>query len=316
MAQLPAFAVNEGRVPAEMLRRELWATSKGVSGIVTARDLKVTALPTPGPAVRVAAGGAICATRTTGAHAQESYMLAQDSVATVPVSATGTFYLIARIDDWHFTGNPAPDDKANALYWSFATVSTLDGINYPYVPLARITRGSATNITNAMIRDLRVVVAPRKDRTLFAYNLTQADGPQHLISQTPQYWPDLPALDDWTVYVPEWAHSAQIVAAVNGVRCVPDSEKWGVIYVRLGSAEGWGQGNVETQHQRWDLGGSATGREHWEIADDVLVPEALRGTTQRLRIIASRRDNLSGSGPFLDSSSSIKYDIEFHERAI
>lgn len=300
MAQLPAYAVNEGKVPAEMLRRALWASTRGESGVVTARDLKVTALPTPGPQVRVAAGGAICAMRTTGANAQEAYMLAQDSTINVPIADTGTFYLIARIDDWHFTGNPAPVDKANALYWGFATVATLDGITYPYVPLARIERGSNTNITNAMITDLRKVANPRREVRVLA---EPYGGAQKDIGYQTGYEDVETAFID----IPEWATHAEISATFSGIA------------LRTGSAIGWASPSLAGQavglQTRVDENFSGDWHRFTVVGGGpITIPEASRGTQALFRW---RMKQDSGAGRFrVDSGSTFLAVIEFVEKAV
>lgn len=317
MARLPAFAVNGGRVPAEMLRRSLWATSHGANGVVGIHDLRVNPLPTPGPGVSIRRGAALATMRSSGANSQETYLLAQDSETHLPISSGPTQYIIARIDDWHFTGEDAPDDPLNALYWSFETVSTLSGIAYPHVPLASVTvPAGVVNVQRSHITDLRKVAMPRTERRLFARNLSASEGIQELIVSQPseQYWP-AESSQPWTIDIPEWATEANVVASWNGILVRPHSNKHGVVWARIGRPDGWGQGNTETQHQKWDLGGSATGREHWELADDIPIPSALRGTTQPLRLLGMRLEEISDAGPQLDSGSAIKFDVEFRETA-
>lgn len=302
MALLPAYAVNEGMVPAEMLRRALWASTRGESGVVTAHDLKVTALPTPGAGVRVAAGGAVCAMRTTGSNAQESYMLAQDATANVALDDEGTFYLIARIDDWHFTGNPAPADPLNAIYWAFATVSTLSGITYPYVPLAKLTIPASTStITNAMITDIRNVANPRKDRQLFAYDL----GPTDTLA-TQESWPDVGGFD---VYIPEWATQAHIIATFSQVLIPAGSTRTGFLWANLKN----GVGGPTVRYLAPGLPNAH--RSSYVAVGDMVVPPELRGTN----VYSYTVGNVTGgTGGFLtiDGNSAVSFDIEFHETPV
>lgn len=314
MARLPAYAVNGGQIPAEMLRRVLWATSSGANGVVGVYDLTVTPLPALGPGVQIGRGGALATSRTAGTNEQESYLMVQDSASTLSIPTGFKGYVIARIDDWHFTGEDAPADPVNALYWNIERVSTLDGITYPYVALAYINLpAGVSKVTASHITDKRNVAMPRRERYLFTHNL-QGSATHEIYEQVEQYWP-AESVQDWEVYIPTWATRANVVVAWNGVSCVPASGKHGVVFARIGRPDGWGQGNVETQHQHWDLGNSATGREHWEAADDVEIPEALRGTTQRLRLLGFRLDTLSGQAPKLNNGSSIKFDVEFLEVA-
>lgn len=306
MAQLPAYAVDGGRVPASMLRRELWASTGGSNGIVGIHDLKVTQLPTPGAGVAIARGGAIATTRVSGANEQESYILAQDSGVTLPITATGasgrTEYVIARIDDWHFTGNPAPADPLNAIYWAFSTVSTLSGITYPYVPLAKLTIPASTStITTAMITDLRNVANPRKSRQLFAYDL----GPTDTLA-TQESWPDVGGFD---VVVPEWATQAHVVATFSQVLIPAGSTRGGFLWANLKN----GVGGPTVRYLAPGLPNAH--RATFVAAGDMAVPEELRGTT----VYSYTAGNVTaGAGGYLtiDGNSAVVLDIEFHETPV
>lgn len=304
MAQLPAFAVDGGRVPAAMLRRELWATTSGSNGIVGIHDFKVTPLPTPGAGVSISRGGAIATTRVTGPNAQESYLMAQDSGVTLsipPVSNARTLHVIARIDDWHFTGNPAPDNPLDAVYWAFSLVTTLSGITYPYVPLARldIPAGSST-ITDAMITDLREVANPRRLRYLRTFDL----GPGDTLT-TREVWPDSATQ---TIFIPEWATQAHVRTEFVSVRVPANSTRTGFLWGQLGIWQG--------RTVRFGAPGVPVESRHTYVAaGDVEVRASIRNQDVR---ITSWGEPHGGSGGYLvlDGNSAVVFDVEFHETPV
>src|SRR5690606_8349644 len=109
MALLPAYAVDGGTLPAEMLRMVAYNLSGGANGIAQPGDLRVTPLPTPGGGVMIAPGGALMRTRFAGASAQQTYAAMNDSseMLTIPATDSGgsrTDYIILRIDDPDYTG--------------------------------------------------------------------------------------------------------------------------------------------------------------------------------------------------------------------
>lgn len=305
MAQLPAYAVDGGKVPAAMLRRVLYAATNGENGVVAPPDLKVRALSIPGLAVQIARGGALCRMRTQGANAFETYLLAQDSASTLEIPGTTgsarTDYVIARIDDWHFTGAEPPVDPLNALYWSFARVSSLNGIPYPYVPLAKITiPANSTVITNAMIEDLRRVAIPRRETRVLAV-------PNHLPAQ------DVPGpgngyftVAETTVSIPEWATRAEVSATFSGIALRSNSATGWASPVLAGTATGM-QTRVD---ENW------TGNWHrFTVVGGGPIPigESYRGTTAAFRW---RMMQDGGSGRFhIDSGATFLASIEFQEVA-
>ena len=311
MAQLPAFAVDGGSVPAAMARRASYALSGGANGVVALGDLKVTALPTPGAGVRVLAGGALARARTTGANQFESYVLAQDSESTLNIQATGasarTDYIIARVTDWHFTGGEAPADPANALYWEFDVVSTLSGIPEPHVPLARIDIPANTSvIMSGMITDLRTVAIPRRERRLLAYDLSLGERDTLDANES---WPDIG--DGFDITVPEWATHANIAVTFAQVLVPAGSTRVGHINARL-RVNGI---DVESRTTKFVSSAPASDtRQTYVAAGDVTIPAGMRGETG---IIYTRGSIQSGSGGYLtlDSGSSVSIDIEFSESA-
>lgn len=209
MALIPAYAVDGGAGPAFMFRTALWASTSGANGIVLPWDLKVSALATPGGAVNITPGGALISAYAATGRAQ-SYAAYNDATTSLTIPATGsgagrTDYIILRIDDWHYDGSQAPASPLTALYCSFQRVSSITGLAYPFIPLAKVTIPASTGtITNAMITDLRQVAIPMQQRVLRVK--------EHVASQTEsltnttasgEYWPN--SGGQQLVDIPSWA---------------------------------------------------------------------------------------------------------------
>ena len=309
MALLPAFAIDGGRVPASMLRMVAWVATSGASGIVQPTDLRVRALTTPGGAVSVAPGGAVIATRYSNSTAQQSYMVANDQSFNVTIPAAGasgrTDYVILRINDPQYAGQ-ARADPETALYCEGVTVASLP-TTYPYVPLAKIVIPANTAaITNAMITDLRKVANPRKERHLFAYDLSAANAD---LLTTEETWPNVVHYVD----IPEWATRAHIVATYAQVLVPAGSNQQGWLGARL---SGGGTG-VNSPTTRFDGSAPASRtRQTFVAAGDIYVPAQMRGYANgevRTRATVSADD--TDGRLKLDAGSAVVVDIEFREAA-
>lgn len=312
MAFLDPYAVDGATITGAQLRQDAYAAVKGESGVFTPTALKMVGIPgSPGLVGVMPGAGAI----TVAARA-ETYMVsntAMDGDALVEVPPAGsssvTRYGIVEVSD---PGQQGGGDEPGVR---FRLVSSLSGLTRPYLALGRFTLPAGGGFdANTPITDLRSVVMPREWRRLFTHNLTGSE--EHALTETSgagQYWPDIPD-NIWQVDIPEWATHANIVATWGGVR-VSYSGAEGVVYVRLGRPEGYGEGNVRTQDQRWALDPSMDAgravRETWTAADDIAIPAALRGTTQPIRGIG--RMLVSGGPPRLDNASSILIDVQFTE---
>ena len=314
MVQLPAYAVDGGMVPAAMARRATHALSSGANGVVGIHDLKVTALPTAGAGVQISRGSALAAMRTTGAHGMETYVISQDSTFNLDVPPTGgsarTDFIIARVMDWHFTGEEPPADPTTALYWEFARVSTLSGITYPFVPLARIAiPANRASITGAMITDIREVAIPRRERHVMTRRINSEDVDRlTTIGGTGESWPDVAHVD---LMVPEWATHANVVAMFAQVEVPAGIEFDGVVFWALGTTD---PAYIRTQDVRVTIdntGGSKT-RETLVAAGTVRIPENMRGRAWRSH---TRGRRLSGTPIEFTSGSASVMDVEFVERA-
>lgn len=307
MVQLPAYAVDGGMVPAAMARRATHALSSGANGVVGIHDLKVTALPTPGAGVQISRGSALAAMRTTGAHEMETYVISQDSTFNLTVPPTGgsarTDYIIARVLDWHFTGEEPPADPTTALYWEFARVGTLNGISYPFVPLARIAiPANRSSITGAMITDFREVAMPRRKMEMgFHY-------PNTWVAITGSEFQTIGSI---SLNVPEWATHMTVKADFASM-----AVQGGLVQGNL-ALQAFNESGVQTSTYKAESNSpSSTQRYSTVVGGTWLVPAAARGGSStlyfRANLTGSWNDGISG----YDSGTTLAALIEFEERAV
>jgi hypothetical protein len=303
-----AWAIDDVAMPAQIWRLQLQSASRSGNGVVDATDLAVTALGTPGAAVDVASGAAVA----LGAEStfQGSYFGYNVGSVSVPITATGSGggrsdLIIAQVKDPTFPGSPWQDTDPP---WSPQVVSgvTSGTTDVPSgitgVALARIDIPVSTSaITQAMITDLRQMLSPRQQRSIFTGTITGATT-YALSSASYATWPT-PA--SWSVYVPPWAGRVIAVATVSGAKCA------------VGSTFGrirWNIGGIVSAGAGYDLSvPSGANYDRFTVinADQGAIPSAIRGTT----ITAAIEGIKSGTDQSLtaDANTSMSLDIEFVE---
>lgn len=102
------WAVTGAEVTAAVARQTLFDATSGAEGVSSVGSMKVQALQTPGPKVRIAPGGAIINNRYTGGAGQ-SYAARNATQTEIPITATGsaggrTDLVVLRILDPDFEG--------------------------------------------------------------------------------------------------------------------------------------------------------------------------------------------------------------------
>lgn len=315
MTLSPAWAVDGGRVPASVARMLAWAATNGSNGVVQATDLAVTALPVPDGAVNVAPGGALMVNRFGGRAQAQTYVTANDAtiqVAIPPTSSTArTDYLILRVDDWHFDSSQQPDNPLDATYCSLQRVTSLTGIAYPYVPLAKITIPASTGtITPAMITDLRQVANPRTKRVLRPNALIWSEKETLTVTTAQgEYWPNKGGAQD--VFIPDWATRVKIRADWLSV-LVPAGDVQGRVWVSFGDWDGktWGKASQDFAFD--NVAGSSPNRQNFAVVDEMPIPPALRGRSVHFQAWAKK---ISATGPIIDGLSGFVLDLTFEEIA-
>lgn len=215
---VPWFIGGGAEHSPAVARMLAYAATNGATGIISPGDLKVTALPTPGPAVRIAPGGAVMLNRYPGAPNQ-SYTVRNATETYFDVTATGssggaTKYLILRVDDPEFDGQ-APADRKNGPYVRPVWVNSITNLAYPFVLLSKLVQPANTaTITNAMLTDPREVANPRApERTMRVNPVSTAK------DLTSTSWVDFPGVTE-EIPVPPWATYAVITAQMGGMQQV------------------------------------------------------------------------------------------------
>jgi hypothetical protein len=312
------WAVNGAIHNADLMRSMLYSQTGGAEGITLPGDFKVTALPVPGAAVRIAPGGGTILNKYPGGAGQ-SYSVRAGTATDVPVPATGSGggavrYLIVRIDDPQYGGQ-----GADGQYDYPTLVSSITGLDYPFIPLAKIDQPANTaTITAAMITDLREVARPRRWTEQRALALTAPT--TEVLTSTGTYdggggqtWP-LAAEAAWgEIPIPYWAARARVKMTWSQINA-PGGDIWGFVWVQLAPTAN--ANHRKTQAVLYDSTGVANKSRMTIVAtDDIAVPAALRGTRQK---IYPRGNVLGGNNAarfILDSGSAMNLQIEFYEQA-
>lgn len=307
------YAVTGAPFTADAARAEAFKNSNGARGVTLPTDLKVSALPTPGPFVRVTPGGATMPAGYVAAPGQ-SYGTYEPETVDVPVPATGssggaTRWLIQRITDPQFEGQP-PANPATHPYVTYEWVPFLT-LAYPFVPLVKLVQPANTaTITNAMLTDARKLTRPRVHREQF---MSPGAG-SNLTTVSPgfQNWPSfIPSFE-----IPEWATHVRASLNVFGPGLVNGTSfgSWELVI-------GWAPGQIlKSSLQAFDFNtpgfyynGVRVPAMGLVLAD--VIPPAMRGTTQTIR----GNGNKQGSEPgYLraDGLTQIEFDIWFTEKIL
>ncbi|WP_278372227.1 hypothetical protein [Brevibacterium casei] len=290
----------------EGARLALYAATKGGRGIMAPRDLRVSALPTPGGAVRIHAGAAVTPNDYPGGAGQ-SYAVREISSTDFPVPATGSSggavrFLIIRINDEQYAGakptTPATDPR-NAYQWVSALPTTV-----PHVPLVKLDQPANTaTITNAMLTDIRQMADPKilpfgRSRASVASDQGMALNSK---AAAGEWFPGdgTPTGARQEIYCPPWASAMYIEPSWYSVIYSP-ANVWGRCWINYGLSTSEGNYNGQpfpynTQEFAWDAAEGRTQRQHWLGSDYRAIPASMRGQMLTFAFRARRHDSASGS---------------------
>lgn len=281
-------------------------------GVTTGSDLKVTALSTPGAGVQIGDGSAVIAGKVSPVQGYyNAYNIGSD---TVDISATGgtgrSDMVVLRVEDPEYEGTRDPEEDPIVFFEVIPNVSstaTTVPAGYSAVPLARIDIPSSTaTITNAMVKDIRQVANPRRERILTPY---YAFGSLVEISGTSSTWKLHPNLTLATLDIPSWAAVAKVVFSVTNLR-LADGAVFGAFRFVLGT--------VEAGQEVWidDNQGSVARRAYIEMIETISLTTgpgaAMRGTSQPIKA-RMRTDPLNDGKIGIDNRTIFKIDVEFLE---
>ena len=318
---LPAGFIDGGRVYGETLRRALYASTAGATGVVRSDDLRVVALATPGPAVVISPGAGVIATRYTDADPGQSYSVSVGAALTLPVPAnntpsTRTWHVIIRVTDPQYVGESVPDDPEDATYTVAELVATLPTTR-PFLHLATLRVPANTGVVvPSAIEDTRRIAQPRSVRLLRAFDIP-ADSRNRVMDWNGDYRAFSAAVSRF-VDVPEWA--TEVHAKVDWQSLVAPVG-WNVsqFTVRFGGGAGEpspvflnpttlvvGSPAAQTnslEERRMNIGVSGSWR----------IPPAWRG--RRITVAGDARRAQGNMALHLDLWSSASIDLQFTETA-
>lgn len=297
---VPWFVGSPAEHSAESARQLLWNATGGRTGIASKSDFHVKQLSTPGGAVRIMPGGGVIESTYAGAS-QQSYAVRSTQATDFEIPANNdstakTYYVFVEIRDPHYAGSK-PEDEVNGPY-NFFDFDTKKTGTHPRLVFAQVKLPANTAaITNAMITDLRELVAPRREEKVFARPRVTADGGENEFLHA-----ELPGRGEWfpggngdanafTFTVPEWA--TRVVIEGQWLSIVENANKnvAGRFWMEYGDERNtdgkWGESeNVEKEYEfktqtfGFNTVGRASGDEYttnWILADTKTVPANIRG---------------------------------------
>lgn len=321
----PVWAVEGGRADAASARRLAWAATSGASGVTLPLDLKVSAYAVPGAGVNIGVGGGVVESTYAGAGACESYQFAND--ATTQLSVPGglpsvtTYYVIVRVDDFHYNQSPAPADPLTYNYVKpdVVTSGALSSVTDPYILLAKIVLPANTAaITNAMITDLRTVANPREQTVIRPITAVATDTNMNLVSADPtgEIFPGhgYDTIGPQVVSIPTWATKVQIQCTWLGLY-YPNTNPFGRYWVEWGPSTGSNTRAISTDTFRFDAPQAGVSRAIWIAAAEQYIPASYRGTDQTFVPKARYDSDASHRGVFMDYMSGMVWTIRFLEVA-
>ncbi|GHB14201.1 hypothetical protein GCM10018777_56100 [Streptomyces albogriseolus] len=303
LAPVP-IATKNAEHSAQQFRMMIKDLARGNQGVTEGDDMKVTALATPGAGVQIADGSAVIAGKVSAVQGfYTAYNIGSDTVSIAATGGVGrSDMIVLRVEDPEYEGDREPAVDPIVFFEVIPNVSssaTTVPAGYSAIPLARIDIPASTaTITNAMVKDLRQVANPRRDRRIYtAYPATSSS-----LTKTAGY-KDWPADAQWSVPIPAWAGRANIVVTMAGI-----SMSTGAVWVNFQTVIGSraGQDSVLDDNQ------TGVRRSTEVIADTFTMPSAMRGTTQTLKVQAS--PNLPMDGTIsVNNGTAIVADVEFVE---
>lgn len=331
MDPVPWLVEGGAHHSAEVARLLAHVATGGQEGVLSATDMRVLALSTPGTTVRVMPGACVIKNRALASEKQ-SYMgrmVIEDDTIAIPASGSSgprTHLVVARVENPYISGEPwaAPPDIENGPYIYPRVIEDVPigvrsvhelGLAYTAITLAKITVPASTaTITQSMIMDLRSVVNPLTgpagpqgppgppgengetdeavENEFFDVVSHPGDGTQdNLDGSSGSTWYNWPDAADWLVQVPEWATSADIVLTVSGLR-QEDGGLWGQLRVQIDN----GAATTPGVYYDFTSDGEITGwTGHTMVAaGKVSIPSSVRGKVKRFRAQAQITGRESG----------------------
>lgn len=316
---VPWAVENGARLTAEVLRTLASVATSDAQGVALPGDLKVMATASPSRAVNVAAGGMVIRNAQSPG---ESYVGAARGVTAVSdfgtTSGARSDLIIARVVDPDFSPwqpSDVPDPVAGPYLQPHVLQGVAPGttradqvVTYSAMEIARVDwpTGSTnqTNVTGAMITDLRSLARPRSQRTVRGVNNDEV----HTFYYPDNDWHLWPLSASFSLSIPRWAtHLVYSVALGHIIPVYNGSATTG--YLRLNVNDG----AIVGDSVQWEVDeGNSTNPFHILNANEYPIPPSLRGTTVPVRMEGRRIQGTSNMRWHPVSSAAL--DFTFEER--
>lgn len=315
------WMVAGGEHSAEVGRLLAFAATSAGEGVVGVADCRVVASAIPDGNVNINPGAIGVLNRFAGG-ASQSYLVRNVGAqvqAMTPQGSSGARYdlVCVIIEDPQYPGQPDPPSVTDGPYVRTAvyedvpagTVSLqeVDPGQSGYA-LARVKFDASDGTVNqADITDLRDLLNPRVAQFKRILNVAgagvQAIGGDAIV----------PTGADWQIPVPKWATKVQLEAQWSGLFMSDTGAGNGV-------ATGNGRvtlGALTTANALWRetaFGANNVTRASHMAADELVVPSAIRGTTQALQARLSKTGG-AGLDPKADQGTTVVVTATFYEEA-
>ncbi|MFF8250072.1 hypothetical protein [Streptomyces griseus] len=308
MTLVPRPILTDGAThPAQQFRNLVSDLARDNEGVTRGTDLKVTQLSTPGSSVQVSSGTGLVRGRYTAYQGTYAVMnVGSTNVAIAPTGGSSrSDMLIIRVEDKEYEGNIDPTTGEVNYFQIISNVSSSataipDGRTG--IPLARIDIPASTStITNAMIKDIRQVANPRRDRQLLTFSPAGTSTSISNSNGTFAYFSTAPG---WNIAIPAWATVVRVRVDIAQIKYS--------VAAFIGQLRATFGASLTLQPVILDDNQTAIRRAVAVVADTLTIPDAYRGSTQLLRPQATGTTGNTGTVA-VDGSSTLIADIEFFE---
>lgn len=287
-----AWSIDGGRHRGELLRVLAYAATGGTEGIVEAADCRVRQLAVAGPQVRIDAGALLIRNRSASVRNQ-TYVANGRVESVLDVPATGgsarSDLIVVRVEDPQYSPWVAPDPEDAPDYQyvkpfrvpnigASITDATQLNLGYSAVALARVdVPPGTTNITDAMIKDLRQLAQPKRASFTQRYDgVTATSYDTNPAQSTWQRFPPVAQVASSSMAVPTWATSARIRVVISSIQLrTAGVHGW----MRYGLHGGVPTTDVYTANTVLAEDEAGFSRITVEISSEVTIPAAMRGKT-------------------------------------
>ncbi|WP_435058526.1 hypothetical protein [Streptomyces sp. bgisy060] len=304
----PPLLTHGGTHEARAFRMMVRDLARGSQGVTEGDDLKVRQLSTPAAGVRVTDGSAVIRGAAWGQGSYTQYNVGDAVVPVAPTTASPRSDLVClRVEDPEYEGTRDPATDEIGYFHVVSNVSstaTTVPAGMTAIPLARLDiPANTTVITDSMVKDVRRIANPRRDRKLYTSFPTSLS----TIGYSDNKWHNWPSAARWSVAVPSWATHAAVLVTIAGLR-----QSASDIFAKMQTvlASRLGQDTIIDDNQ-----GRGVRRTTTVIADNFTLPTAVRGTTQTLYLQTYMYKSETGDLS-VDAGTSLVLDIEFTEGVV